>query len=177
VDPFWDGKDYVTARESHRFACETVPLARLTKRIWTNDETFTADIEIAHFGPEPRLSAEITWRLMRGESVYQSGKFSGKPIPIGNRIQLGRAESALDRIAEAVKMKLIVHLEDTDFENDWDIWVYPKLTEPKRTPDIHITGDLDDEALSILESGGKVMLMPSEGSIKGDVALGFSSIF
>ncbi len=47
LDAFWESKGYVTAEEYHRFSCQTVPLARMTKRIWTNDESFSADIEIA----------------------------------------------------------------------------------------------------------------------------------
>ena len=46
VDPFWDSKGYVTPAEFHRFACETVPLARMAKRVWTTDETFHAEVGI-----------------------------------------------------------------------------------------------------------------------------------
>ena len=63
LDPFWDSKPYVTPEEYHRFACQTVPLARLTKRIWTTDEEFAAEVEIAHFGPQDLASPRIVWSL------------------------------------------------------------------------------------------------------------------
>ncbi len=177
VDPFWEGKDYITAGEYHRFACETVPLARMTKRIWTNDEIFTADIEIAHFGAAPITNARINWKLMQRDQAYNSGVFAINTIPIGTGIQLGRVEAALNRIIKAAKMTLVVGLEGTDFENEWDIWVYPKTLDSEITTDIFITEALDEQALSVLNSGGKVMLLPSAGTVQGDVSLGFSSIF
>ena len=56
---FWDDKGYVTAEEYRRFCNSTVPLARLSKRVFTTDETLEADIEVAHFGPAP-LEAAVT---------------------------------------------------------------------------------------------------------------------
>ena len=47
LDPFWEEKGYVSPAEYHRFCCETVPLARMSKRVWTGGETFHADVEIA----------------------------------------------------------------------------------------------------------------------------------
>src|SRR3970282_830106 len=66
LDPFWDSKPYVSPAEYHRFACETVPLARLAKRVWTTDEPFTAEIQIAHFGPRDLASPKIVWSLLDG---------------------------------------------------------------------------------------------------------------
>jgi hypothetical protein len=177
VDPFWEEKDYVTAKEYRRFSCQTVPLARMTKRTWTNDEIFKADIEIAHFGPKPIPDAHPTWMVAAGSKVYASGKLDTTTIPLGNGIKLGTIEVPLKDLAQAIKLKLTVRLDSTDFENDWDFWVYPKKIEAVADGDIHITKTLDEQSLSILKSGGKVMLMPSGGTIKGDVALGFSSIF
>ena len=46
LDPFWDSKPYVSPGEFRRFCYQTVPLARMSKRIWTTDETFAAQVEI-----------------------------------------------------------------------------------------------------------------------------------
>jgi len=177
LDPFWEEKGYVTAQEYHRFSCETVPLARMEKRTWTNDEIFKADIEIAHFGAEPIKNARINWKVTNGNKIHESGTFSVKKIPIGNGIRLGKVKVALEDIFSAAKLNLAVGIEGTEFENDWDIWVYPKMLETVENGDIHIAEKLDEKTISVLKSGGKVMLMPASGSIKGDVQLGFSSIF
>ena len=177
LDPFWEEKGYVTAKEYRRFSGQTVPLARMKKRVWTNNETFNADIEIAHFGPSPIENAKVTWKITNGNKVYKSGELVAKTIPIGNGIPLGKIQVPLGGIAGAAKLNLAIGVEGTQFENDWDIWVYPEKIDTGQDTDICIAQQLDEKALSVLESGGKVMLMPAAGGIKGDVQLGFSSIF
>ena len=59
LDPFWEDKGYVTAEEYSRFCNSTVPLARLSKRVFTTDEALEADLEVAHFGPEPLSPAAV----------------------------------------------------------------------------------------------------------------------
>src|SRR6201999_4062175 len=44
LDPFWDEKGYVTAAEYRRFCNSTVPLARLSKRVFTTEENIRAEI-------------------------------------------------------------------------------------------------------------------------------------
>ena len=52
----------------------TVLLARFSKYTWWTDETFTADIEVAHFGPQD-LTAGGAWRLERSDgSLLASGR-------------------------------------------------------------------------------------------------------
>ncbi|RPH68586.1 beta-galactosidase, partial [bacterium] len=50
LNAFWQEKGYVTAKEYRRFCNTTVPLLRMKKMIWLNNEVFTAHGEIAHFG-------------------------------------------------------------------------------------------------------------------------------
>lgn len=176
VDPFWEGKEYVTAREYHRFACETVPLARLKKRIWTDAEIFTAAVEIAHFGKEPLRNAEVVWKLIQGQNIYASGSFLHESIPVGNGIKLGTVEADLHGITRAAKLRLVAGIRGTEFENDWDVWVYPETVNTDLSG-IHLASTLDETALDVLKAGGRVMLIPDSGSVAGDVGLGFSSIF
>ncbi len=63
LDAFWESKGYVTAKEYRRFCNSTVPLARRLKRVWTTQETLTAEVEVAHFGPKPLEHAVATWKL------------------------------------------------------------------------------------------------------------------
>ncbi|MCD6287708.1 MAG: glycoside hydrolase, partial [Candidatus Hydrogenedentes bacterium] len=52
LDPFWDSKPYVGPEEFSRFCGSTVPLARMSKRVFTRNETLKAQIDVAHYGPE-----------------------------------------------------------------------------------------------------------------------------
>ena len=50
LDPFWDSKGFVTPAAHRRYCGPVVPLLRMKKRTFTVDETFTAAVELAHFG-------------------------------------------------------------------------------------------------------------------------------
>jgi len=191
LDPFWDEKGYITAGEFHRFCNSTVPLARLSKRVFTNNENLRADIEVAHFGPAPIENASVSWSLRSdtGE-VEAGGQLNPGTIPIGNGIALGSVNVPLQTARAPAKHKLVVRIASNEkssagpavaFENDWDIWVYPAAVESGTPSGILIAHNLTDDALSTLDAGGKVLIEIPPRGVRGDrlgkVALGFSSIF
>jgi len=182
LDPFWDSKGYVTPEEYHRFACETVPLVRMEKCTWTTDETFSAGVEIAHFGPAPLEDARPIWSIAdsNGNEVA-SGKLRATDIPIGNGFQLGRIDLPLSKVTAPQKLSLRVSIEKTPYENDWGLWVYPKNIDTDAPKSVLVADALDRKVLRTLRRGGKVLLMPAPGSVNGDgrrqVPPGFSPIF
>lgn len=180
LDTFWQSKGYVTAREYSRFCNETVPLAKMKKRIWTVNETFAAEIDIAHFGPKPLKNVKPAWSITyKDGKIFASGRLSAVTIPVGNAIPLGRIEVPLTNVKTA--RKLILTITVGDFSNDWDFWVYPAKVKTDVRSDVVVADRLDDEAVAALNNGGKVLLMPAAGTVRGDrygkVPPGFSSIF
>src|SRR5690606_35009033 len=77
--------------------------------------------------------------------------------------------------------RLVVGIDGTRFENDWDLWVYPPGVPAEAPADVMIVNELGDEALARLKDGGKVLLVIPPSRVRGDergkVGLGFSSIF
>jgi hypothetical protein len=90
LDPFWEEKGYITPEEYSRFCNSTVPLARLEKRIFTEGETLTADIEVSHFGEKPLEAAESGWKLISGTNTVAEGSLGQRDIQIGNEIAAGK---------------------------------------------------------------------------------------
>jgi len=182
LDPFWDSKGYVTADEYRRFAGQTVPLLRMDKCVWTSDETFVGDVEIAHFGPEHIEGAKPAWRLADGEGrEIARGEFPSQDIPVGNGLSLGQIRFGLDAVEPPQQLTVTVSLPDTSFTNTWDLWVYPPQVETASPDDVLATGQLDERAREALARGGKVLLLPAAGTVAGDergrVPPGFSPIF
>jgi hypothetical protein len=198
VDPFWEDKGYVTAGEYSRFCNSTVPLARLSKRVFTSDEQLEADIEVAHFGPAPLEATAATWKLVDDHrKVVASGKLPPCRIPVNNGTALGRVQIDLKHVPSPARYKLVVTLGQASsssrsasrdrrdaspaFENDWDVWVYPPKVDTQPPPGVVMAEDLNDEAVAALNSGGKVLLLIPPSRVKNDpsakVELGFSSIF
>lgn len=182
LDPFWDSKGYITPEEFHRFACETVPLARMEKRTWTTGEAFKAAIEIAHFGPAPIEGARPVWKITGQDGrVVASGNLASKAILLGGPTALGEVLVPLAKVAVPQKLVLAVSLEGTPYANDWDFWVYPVAAKTEPSEDVLIVDRLSDKAIETLKAGGKVLLLPAPGTVKGDkhgrIPPGFSSIF
>lgn len=181
LDPFWEEKGYITPEEYSRFCNQTVPLARLRKRVFKNDERIKADIEVAHFGPEPLVNVEPSWVLKTiNDEIVQEGVFPEMHIPIGNGTRIGDISIPVGSIDQAQQLTLEVRI--SGFRNSWDLWVFPEIEEV--TPDkdeIRIVRDFNKTTIKFLEEGGKVLFVPAKGSITEkygrDVGIGFSSIF
>lgn len=182
LDPFWEEKGYVTANEYRRFCNITVPLARLDRRIFTTEDVLNADIEVAHFGPNPLRDTAATWKLVSDDgAAVASGILPARTITQGNGITLGRISVDLRNVPVPRRYKLIVALAGTPFENDWDVWVYSPRVSTSAPASVSIVGALDEDALATLKRGGRVLLMVPPDRVKGDrhgkVILGFSPIF
>ncbi|MCW5550777.1 MAG: hypothetical protein KIS67_01290 [Verrucomicrobiae bacterium] len=204
LDPFWEEKGYVTAKEFSRFCNSTVPLARLPKRVFTTDEKLEAQIEVAHYGPLPLTEHQwtpglerhrrpmVSWKLVRedGTSVTSELIFR-REILSGDTDPVGRVTIGCGGLPAPAKYKLIVSVDanmwSRDFpgrtvqvENDWDIWVYPSHL-PRESADVLVTTQFDEAAQARLRSGGNVLLTIPGTQVrnfeKDPVKLGFSSIF
>jgi GH18 family chitinase len=181
-DAFWDAKGYVTPDEFRRFAGETVPLARLDRRIFTTTDTLDADVEVAHFGRAPLVGARPVWRLVRDDGrTVAHGALPARDVPVDNGVALGRISVRLSRLAAPRKYRLVVGLEGTPFENEWNVWVYPPRADTDVPKGLALATALDEATEAKLRDGARVVLLVPPGRVRGDalgkVALGFSSIF
>ncbi len=187
LDAFWDSKGYVTAREFRRFCQATVPLARLSRRVFTTADRLEADLEVAHFGPAPLEDTVTHWGLVddRGREL-RGASLPARTVPVGNGLNLGSVAIPLDDLAVPARYRLVVGLIPRGggerFENDWDVWVYPSADDNAEDRKVRIATELDTDAERELRSGGRVLLLiPPErvrpDPARGPVALGFSSIF
>jgi hypothetical protein len=182
LDPFWDSKGYVTAEAFRRFCGPTVLLARLDRRVFTTAESLVADVEVAHFGEAPLAAARATWRLVGedGRPVAR-GAWPGRAVPVDNGVVLGRVEAKLSGLDAPARYRLLVGIEGTPFENDWDVWVYPPRVDTSVPDGVTLARELDGATESLLRAGGRVVLLGPPNRVRGDalgrVELGFSSIF
>lgn len=184
LDAFWEEKGYVNAKEFRRFNSETVPLARLTKRVFDSTEILDAPVEIANFGEKPIANACPYWKVLTSfGAVADSGTLPSVTIPVGKNIDLGRISVNLDNLRAkyfygtlepdsknaffskaAYQFKLVVGLGNTQIENDWDFWVYPPGMDEPTQKDVFVTHSWD-EAEGRLNQGGKVLYMPRKADL------------
>lgn len=181
LNPFWDEKGYVTAKEYKKFCNATVPLARMAKLIFTNNESLNAKLEVAHYGEKELKNVTPEWKLIHadGRVVYKE-KLKPTDIAIGKITVLDSISKPLGMIVNPEKLTLTLKIDT--LENSWDIWVYP--AQQPIIPDeqkIKVVQQIDKATEDYLNNGGSVLLTTKKGSVKadkgGDIAIGFSSIF
>ena len=179
LNPFWGDKGYITGKEYSKFCNAVVPLVRLSKMVYLNNEVLTAPIEMAQFGSQELIDVTPNWTIKNdaGDILFK-GELERTKIPFGNGIKLGVINQPLTSVTKPAKLTLTVSV--AGHENSWDIFVYP-ATLPQVSQEIMVTNTLDNQAIELLNKGGKVLLTLEKGQLKkdmgGDIAIGFSSIF
>lgn len=181
LNPFWEAKGYVTANEYRRFCDSTVPLARLSRRVFTTADVLEAECEVAHYGPQPLIQSKSYWKLLRddGAAVAQGG-FAERDLPVGGGNLFGKVSLPLKALPAPARYRLVVGLEGTAYQNDWDLWVYPEKVDTAVPAQVVMTSQLD-AAQTALAAGRTVLLTLPPNRVANPppdpVVLGFSSIF
>lgn len=174
LDAFWEEKGYIRPEEYRRFCNSTVPLLRLPKLIYTNQETVKGSLEVAHFGAAPLEVTSTAWTLKTKEGkTIASGTLAHQPVGIGNCIPLGQLEIPLDK----VDVPSCLTLEATlgDYANSWHIWVYPAAVQKVADEaQLLMTDRLDAKALQRLQEGGNVLLSLRKGSLPAEAGGSYS---
>jgi hypothetical protein len=199
INALGEAKDYVSAADFRRFCGAIVPLARLTKRVFTTAETLEAELEVAWFGQKARSIAVASWALVNDAGhTLLGGQLPPHAIASGQANPLGQVTIPLRHLPAPHRYQLVVRLDGTALANDWDVWIYPATVAPESADGIVIVSSLA-EARPALASGAKVLLLAPpqrwnrasgrvlEGTPKQtgpearfhplEVALGFTPIF
>ena len=166
VNAFWESKKLTDERYFRQFCSPVVPLARFEKAVWTADETFHAQVEIANYYKEDIRGKHILWQLT-DKTGYEvgRGKLDAGTFKKGTVTSAGEIHAGLEKVRNAAQLYLKVTIEDTDWENSWSIWVYPPLKE-LNAGNVVLTQDIS-QALSALDAGKKVLLSPRPDKLEG----------
>ena len=160
LDPFWDSKGLVTPEKWREFCGPTVPILRMPKREYFNDEAFMASAEIYHYGKEPIIGANLSWDIKSADNkIVASGKFKKQIIQVSSLTPIGDIKASLSRISAPQKLTVTVYT-GIDIQNEWNIWVYPKRMPLVKQDKFLIASAMDDQTLSALKDGKNVLLLP-----------------
>jgi hypothetical protein len=114
INSFLEPKPYVTAAAFHEFCGAQVPLARMAKRVWKNDETFAADLSLANYGPSTLVGRTVAWKLSDGERTVAEGDFGPMDLPNTGLCEIGSVKVPLVGITRATQLELCVSVPGTD---------------------------------------------------------------
>jgi len=183
LDAFWESKGYAGPDEFKHFCSQVVPLARLTKRVFTTADTFEVPVEIANFSAGPLTHVTPQWVILDGSGrSFASGDFPVQTIPLGKNITLGTIRVDLSQLPAARQYILAVWASPNPknepqaspisavlpvpyFQNNWNFWLYPARVEDSKTGDVLVT-DTWSEAKKQLTAGGKVLFLPTTADLE-----------
>ncbi len=182
LNAFYKEKGYINAAQFRQFCNSVVPLARLPRFTYSNNEEVTAAIELYQYGPADLNNTILDWKLADQKgNIIQSGSTPAKDYSRGNLHEVGSVRFSLTGISAPQELQLIVSVRGTAFRNQWPIWVYPAslpMVELTDLPDRLETDTLDEKAIAILNNGGKVILNLYGKVNKGrEVVQAFTPVF
>ncbi len=163
LDTFYETKGILTPREFRAYSAPTVPLARFAKYVWTAGETFTATMQVAHWGAQPLAGRTLDVRLTDASgAVLATSTFPLPEIPPGTIHTAGTQTSALRPLTPDLRplpsvLRLTATIPGTDFRNEWNLWVFPPAVEAAAAANVLFTAS-PSEAWAELEKGGRVVL-------------------
>jgi hypothetical protein len=166
-----DSKGVITSQEFSQFCNKVVPLVIMDKYCWTNNEQFSAKIQVANYSDASLKAQPVKCELKnsRGEIIFQNETIVD--ILQGGLTNIASLNIDLFKFSRAEKLTLTVLLEGTVYENAYPLWVYPANVETKVPDGIIVSKKLDKITLSKLTSGEKVLLFPDFNDVK-DLSVG-----
>ncbi|MEG1371032.1 MAG: glycoside hydrolase family 2 TIM barrel-domain containing protein [Mucinivorans sp.] len=162
LDAFMDSKGLIAPEQWHNFCREVVPLFCTEKFCWTNDETLTGEIRIANYGSNDLKDKQLFWVLT--DSQQQTLGHGTFPLQVdqGKLGLVGTLRTTLANLSKAQKVNLALSIEDTPYQNNYPLWIYPANNQPELTQELLVATDLDAAMLNKLNEGGKVLWFPSK---------------
>jgi hypothetical protein len=178
LNSFWESKGIITAEKFSEFCSPVVPLLLIKKRIYKNSDLFESEFEIANYGEADLKDVRLNWQI--------GDKFSGS-IPVehvsqGEVIQVGSLSNlSFKDIKEAAELEIRLTIEDTEWTNAWNIWIYPDITLEEDTlltnGNIVIHDTLNSNVLKDLDEGKNVLLLCKDYQIRNHFPGKFFPVF
>lgn len=178
LNPFTESKGIVTPEAHSKYCNAIVPLARLGKRVFTNDEIFSAEIDIANYSLTDILNAVPEWQLVdENNHPFIKGRLDKRDILKGGLTHFDKISIPLNNINEAVRLILKVSIPDEEIENTWDIWVYPIINNNHVYDVKVIEGSQIGKLEELMASGKRVLLILDKPDLKDSRESCFAPIF
>lgn len=101
-----------TPRQFRRYSAATVPLARFKTFVWTSDETFSARVQVSHWGERTVSNAKVAWTLRDPTGrVHAAGTFGPATLQPGSVSTLGEIACSLATFNNPTRLNLEIAIK------------------------------------------------------------------
>ena len=163
LDAFMDPKGLCTEREWRQWCAPVVPLLVADRFCFTNEDGLHAWIQVANYSGQSLNGKTLRWELT-GTSLVSSGEI--KLPSTEGLFTAGELKIDLSAFTQPTQLQLSLCIDDTEYfgapyHNTYDLWVYPSWSDLSKLESmVTVTNKLDEVAISQLEKGKSVLLMP-----------------
>ncbi|MEE9361698.1 MAG: sugar-binding domain-containing protein [Cellulophaga sp.] len=179
LDAHWESKGITTPEKFREHFDVTVPLLRFEKFIWSNNEIFKAKAQLSHHDNLPIKLAEVIVKVRSSEGeIYFEDSWKIKNVSVGSLLDIGNISMPLNIITKAEQVVISLQLKDTNFKNEWNIWVYPESLSKVNNENIILTDEMNEATLKALNDGKKVLLLAHNlGNEESSVTVDFYPLY
>lgn len=165
LDAFMDSKGVVTPT-SWRESCSAQTIqAKMSKFVWLNNETFTAEAIVINYGDKDLPNDKISWTLSTPDGVVlKSGSTTETTYKQGEINSAGAIKANFSDLKNAQRLILKMTTASA-ITNQYNIWVYPPIEKINKPSDIIVCDLVDAKIIKQLDEGAKVLLFPDSASI------------
>ncbi|MDL2221869.1 glycoside hydrolase [Parabacteroides sp. OttesenSCG-928-N08] len=162
LDAFMDSKGIVAPETFRGFCAPVVPLALMSDHCWSNDQPFSAAIQLSNF-EEQDWNNDLVWQIEAesGELLWEDRVTCH--IPQGEVGEVTTIHLPLSEVDAPCRLRL--HLHTGGYHNSYNFWVYP-VEEEENEEGLLITNKMDAAMHDYLMNGGAVLLTPDHRTIE-----------
>lgn len=171
LDSLWKSKNIVSDTWFKQFCNEVVPLVKMDRRIFNNNQSINAEVMIDQFTFEDIPNANIMWQITyNNDKILAQGIFEDITLKAGTQDTVGYIKNIkLDYFKQPVQLKLSVQIENTKYHNSWDLWVFPNIdvaSVNNKIEDygIKVVHEWNESVEEMLKEGSKVLMIPRKES-------------
>jgi len=179
LNVFMESKGAVDLEKWQQFCAPVVPLIRMKSYTYTNDQTLSGKVQVAHYGPEDLMgvTTSVTIRDENDKLLYEN-EMPGSDLPSGGLRDVG--ELSLDlttlNLQNAQHLNLTLELKGTDIRNTYPLWIYPAKVDTTVPEGVTLTRSYA-EAKTRLAAGGRVLFIPELDELPHSVGGQFMTEF
>ena len=167
LNSFMESKGLIAPETWLQFCNAVVPLARMESYTWTSDQTFTAKIEVAQYGPTDLSHTPLSWTLLdERQHPVANGVLSARDYPNG-LTPAGTVTIPLAQLPVPARYHLKLRLGETNYQNDYPLWVYPSQVDTTSSSGVVIREEWNSDTQELLLKGKTVLLIPPPEKLPG----------
>ena len=171
LDAFMDPKGLCTEREWRQWCAPVVPLLVADKFCFTIEDGIHAWIQVANYSGQSLNGKTLRWELVEANDNTAVSSGEMKLPATEGLFTAGELNISLNKLDKPTQLQLCLSIDETEYfgvpyHNTYDLWAYPAWSDlSKLESKVTVTNELDALAISQLEKGKSVLLMPEASDL------------